>query len=355
MTSFRPHLLILLLLSSLNGCYSQLPHSRPDSEPQPPNSAPVLRRLPPAPPVGSLAEARLKQLQTVTLPLDTIQPGDAFNLSVYGEPELELKGAVVRPDGKLSCPLIGDQTVAGLTVSQAREVIRVALKHYIRNPEPTLSAYAFAGRSFTIVGKVNRPGSYSLTQPLRVLDALGLAGGLSVGIIKNDSTELADLKHAYLVREQEILPVDFEALIRYGQTQHNIPLLPGDYLYVPSVAQQEVFVLGDVNEQNSFNFREGMSLSQVLAYAKGPKDSADLTQILLTRGRLQQPAVYALDYQAILKAQEPDVLLEPGDVIYVSAGPIKSFEQLMQVALPVLQAIQGGALLYQVVKPVNGS
>lgn len=340
--------LSLLLLLCLNSCYHQLPPSRPDPPPQQ-----ALRTLEPSVLEGENSELKLRQLQAVTLPIDTIQPGDAFNFSVYGEPELELKGTVVRPDGMLSCPLIGDQLVAGLTVAQARENLRKALAVYLRDPQPTLSAYNFAGRSFTIVGKVNRPGSYSLTQPMRVLDAIGLAGGLSVGIIKNDSTELADLKHAYLVRDQQILPVDFEALIRRGQTLYNIPLLPGDYLYVPSVAQQEVYVLGDVTEQNSFNFREGMSLGQALAYAKGPKDSADLRQVLLTRGRLQQPSRYVIDLENILNAREPDVLLEAGDVIYVSAGPLKSFEQIMQVALPVLQAIQGGALLYQVVRPQN--
>lgn len=338
---------LLCVLLLLSGCYAQLPERRPA---EPDHS---LRKLSPrdALRAGSATQnpdLQLLDLMAVQLPPDLIQPGDAFNFSVFGEPEFELKGAVVSPDGNLSLPLLGEIPIAGLNVTLAREKIRKALAVYLRNPQPILSPYAFSGRSFTIVGKVNRPGNYALTSPLRVLDAIGLAGGFSVGIIKNDSTELADLRNAYLVRQQTVLPVDFEALVRYGKLNHNIPLLPGDYLYIPSVAMQEVYVLGDVFEQNSFPFREGMSLSQAVAYAKGPKDTANLDQVLLTRGRLSQPELYVINLNQVIKAQAPDVVLQAGDMIYVSAGPLKSFAQIMEVALPTLQGIQGGALLYEI-------
>lgn len=345
MRVFKPWVLAALLLS---GCYQTLPPRRPDAPPP-------TRALSPREAVMRQHDATeiagwLRRLQAEHLPPSVIQPGDAFNFSVFGEPDFELKGAVVSPDGELAIPLLGEVTVAGLSLSQAREKIRSGLSRFLRNPRPVLSPYAFAGRSFAIVGKVNRPGSYPLATPLRVLDAIGLAGGFSVGIIKNDSTELADLRNAFMVRDTRVLPVDFEALVRQGRLEYNIPLLPGDYLYVPSVAQQEVYVLGDVYEQNSFPYRDGMSLSQALAYAKGPHDTANLQQVLLTRGRLEAPAFYVIDYDAVLRGQQPDVLLEAGDLIYVSAGPLKSFEQVMQVVLPTLQSLQGGLLLYEVLR-----
>ncbi|MGV3526679.1 MAG: SLBB domain-containing protein [Candidatus Sericytochromatia bacterium] len=340
------------LALALSGCYRALPQRRPEAAPLTARKLSV-REASLAEQGAVPAEQWLRRLQAEELPADTIAPGDAFNFSVYGEPELELKGAVVSPEGLLSLPLIGAIAVKGLSVAEAQAQIQRALEKYLRHPRPLLSPYSFAGRSFTIVGKVNRPGNYSLNQPLRVLDAIGLAGGFSVGIIKNDSTELADLRNAFLVRDGLVLPVDFEALVRQGRVLHNIPLLPGDYLYVPSVAQQEVYVLGEVYEQNSFPFREGMSVGQAVAYAKGPRDLANLSQVLLTRGRLYQPERYVLDLKAILNAEAPDVLLEAGDVIYVSAGPLKSFEQIMEVALPALQAIQGGVLLYEVFRQRN--
>ncbi|PIQ24162.1 hypothetical protein COW36_10655 [bacterium (Candidatus Blackallbacteria) CG17_big_fil_post_rev_8_21_14_2_50_48_46] len=336
----------ILLLCLLSSCYQTLPPQRPTEINLPPRQLTAPEQAQLERPNQSL-ELWLAELQSQSALVDTIQPGDAFNLSVYGEPELEMKGAVVRPDGILACPLIGDIAVTGLTVDSARAKIQRELEKYIQNPRPTLSPYQFAGRNITILGKVNRPGSYSLSQPTRVLDVIGLAGGFSVGIIKNDSTELADLKHAFMVRKQTVLPVDFEALVKQGKLQNNIPLLPGDYLYVPSIAQQEVYVLGEVYEQNSFSFHDGMTVSQAIAYAKGPKDAANLRQVLLVRGRLSQPELFVLDFQAILQAQEADVLLQAGDVLYISSGPMKSFQNIMQVALPALQAVQGGALLYE--------
>jgi polysaccharide biosynthesis/export protein len=343
-----------ILLFLLNGCYQTLPPQRPTETFLPPRQLSSREKAQQQRPDLAL-DKWLQQLQDLPLSVDTIQAGDAFNLNVYGEPELELKGAVVRPDGVLACPLIGDIPVVGLTVNAARLKIQQELQKYIQNPRPTLSPYQFSGRSITILGKVNRPGSYSLNQPTRVLDAIGQAGGFSVGIIKNDSTELADLRHAFMVRDKVVLPVDFEALVKQGKLQNNIPLQPGDYIYVPSIAQQEVYVLGEVYEQNSFSYHEGMTVSQALAYAKGPKDAANLNQILLARGRMSQPELFVLDFNAILHAQESDVLLQAGDVLYVTSGPLKNFQQIMQVALPALQAIQGGALLYELFRSRNGT
>ena len=341
-------LLLFMCLLQLTACQHRLAIKHPDN-------GPSIRQL--SPREASLqdntrisAEQWLKRLQQTEMPADLIQAGDAFNFVVYGEPELELKGTVVRPDGMLALPLIGDIQVAGLTIEAARAQIQQSLGKYLKNLHPTLSAYQYAGRSFGIIGKVNRPGNYSITHPMRVLDAIAEVGGLAVGIIKNDSTELTDLKHAFMVRDEVVLPVDFEALVRQGDMQHNIPLMPADYIYIPSVAQQEIYVLGEVYEQNSFNFRQGMSISQALTYAKGPKDHANLQQVILLRGKLQSPQQYVINFQDILNASSADVLLESGDVVYVLSGPLKQFEQIMNVALPSLQAIQGGALIYELLR-----
>lgn len=343
---------ILLSLLSLSACYRPLPYARPDGWPE--------SARPPARPL-SVREASLqgermgredwlRRLQQTPFPEHRIQPGDAFNLSVYGEPELELKGAVVSPEGLLNLPLAGPLPVAGLDLNQAREAAERALARYLKHPRVSLNPYAFAGRRFTVLGKVNRPGAYALEGPTRVLEGLARAEGFSVGIIKNDSTELANFKDAFMVRDGVILPVDFDALITRGEMQHNIPLLPGDYIYIPSVAQQEVYVLGEVYEQNSFSWRQGMTLTQALAYAKGLKDDTLLKQLYLVRGRLHEPQLYVLNLEAILQGQEPDVLLESGDVIYVLPSPAKDLRQLMAFLLPSLQAIQTGALMYEVIR-----
>jgi polysaccharide export outer membrane protein len=337
-----------VLLSALlfNSCYQKPNYSRPEAAP--------VRAL-------SVREASLQndaqdrrdwlqRLMQTPFPAHRIQAGDAFNLSVYGEPELDSKGIVVTPEGLLTIPLVGPLPVAGMSLAEAKAVAEQALGRYIKQPQLSLMPYAFAGRSFTLLGKVNRPGAYALGGPTRLIEGLAKAEGFSVGIIKNDSTELANFRDAFMVREGVILPVDFEALITRGDMQHNIPLLPGDYIYVPSVAQQEVYVLGEVYEQNSFAWRQGMTLTQALAYAKGIKDDTQLAHLYLVRGRLHTPQLYVLNLAAILQGQEPDVLLESGDVVYVLATPTKDLRQLMSFLLPSLQAIQTGTLMYEVIR-----
>lgn len=294
--------------------------------------------------------AWLEILHRTQAPLDTIQAGDGFNLDVYNEPELSLKGLIVQPDGFLHIPLIGPLQLQGKSVEQARQYIERALKAYIREPRVTLLPFRFAGRSITLMGKFNRPGNYAMDRPLRMVEALALGEGLAVGIIKNDSTELADLKRAYVVRNQRILPIDFYALIKQGQTRFNIPVLPGDYIYIPSVAQQEVYVLGEVFQQNAFNYREDMTLSQVLSYAKGVQPGAYLKQIHVIRGSLENPYRYIVDYEKILAGTVEDVPLEAGDIVYLPPGPTQQFESVMKTILPLLQTVQGGVLIYEVIQ-----
>ncbi len=189
------------LVSSLSSCYQFKAEDRPAEA--------IQRKAMQREEAQSKAERKLSSAQVTAwleilhrtqAPLDTIQAGDGFNLDVYNEPELSLKGLIVQPDGFLHIPLIGPLQLQGKSVEQARQHIERALKAYIREPRVTLLPFRFAGRSITLMGKFNRPGNYAMDRPLKMVEALALGEGLAVGIIKNDSTELADLKRAYVVR-----------------------------------------------------------------------------------------------------------------------------------------------------------
>lgn len=343
-------ILLAAQCTSLTGCYRFQAEERPAATSEDAHTAMTLPR-PDAQRLSPLqVQLQLQALHDIKAPLDTIQAGDGFNLEVYNESELSLKGLMVQPDGYLHLPLIGPLQVQGKSVEQARQYIETALKKYIREPRVTLLPFRFAGRSITLMGKFNRPGNYAMERPLKLLEAMALGEGLAVGIIKNDSTELADLKRAYMVRNDHLLPIDFYALIKQGQTRYNIPVLPGDYIYIPSVAQQEVYVLGEVLQQNAFNYREGMTLSQLLAYAKGIQTGAYLKQLHLIRGSLQAPHRYIVDYEKILNGTAPDIAIEAGDIIYLPPGPTQQFESVMKTVLPLLQSVQGGLLIYEVLK-----
>lgn len=107
-----------------------------------------------------------------------IQPGDVLNISVWKEKDLQ-KEALVRPDGFLTFPLVGDIRVAGLTFKQFQKTFTARLARYVPKPSVTISYTQPQGNKIYVIGKVNRPGEYINNRHLDIMQALSLAGGLN--------------------------------------------------------------------------------------------------------------------------------------------------------------------------------
>ena len=105
-----------------------------------------------------------------------IQPGDILTVSVWNEKELQTD-VLVRPDGGLSFPLAGDIQASGHTVDDVRQLIEKGLKRYIPDPAVSVAVKQIGGNFIYVIGKVNRPGQFSFSKPLDVMQALALAGG----------------------------------------------------------------------------------------------------------------------------------------------------------------------------------
>ena len=105
-----------------------------------------------------------------------LQPGDIVNISVWKEKDLETD-ALVRPDGGLSFPLVGDVEATGHTLREVRDTIAGRLKPYIPDPVVTVAIKEIGGNEIYVLGRVNRPGGYPFSQPIDVMQALSLAGG----------------------------------------------------------------------------------------------------------------------------------------------------------------------------------
>jgi polysaccharide biosynthesis/export protein len=101
---------------------------------------------------------------------------DILVVNVWKEAEIS-RSVLVRPDGKISLPLIGDLPATGRTPSQLRDDITEKLRTYLSDPEVTVIVQETRSRKFNILGEVEHPGSYPLTQAMTVLDAIAVAGG----------------------------------------------------------------------------------------------------------------------------------------------------------------------------------
>lgn len=157
-----------------------------------------------------------------------IGPDDVLAVNVWKEDEIS-RQVPVRPDGKVSLPLIGDVQAAGLTPLELQQSIRVRLAAYLVNPTVTIMVQEARSHRFNVVGEVEHPGSFVLGQPLTVLDALAMAGGFR---------DFAKTGGIYVLRlnpdgSHQRIPFNYKQVISGRNLQQNIPLQPGDTVVVP--------------------------------------------------------------------------------------------------------------------------
>lgn len=156
-----------------------------------------------------------------------IGPGDLLDISVWKEEDMQLQ-VLVKPDGGITFPLVGDLQASGLTTAELTEQLRQKLKRYMPNPVVTVSVLNSVSNKIYVVGKVNRPGEYNATHYMDVLQALSLAGGLTPFA---DSDEIRIIRRAN--GKEELFEFDYDAVISGKRLDMNIILKAGDTVAVP--------------------------------------------------------------------------------------------------------------------------
>jgi protein involved in polysaccharide export with SLBB domain len=157
--------------------------------------------------------------------------------------------------------------VWGMTLDQTRQALEQGLSKYLSQPQVSLTLRAVGSRHVWMVGRLNRPGIYPMPAPISLLEAIALAGGTARSVSPANSEELADLRHSFVMRNGQALPVDFQRLLREGDTSQNIILQPDDFVFIPSSLAQEVYVLGAVRNPRAIPYTETLTLVSVLTGA----------------------------------------------------------------------------------------
>lgn len=189
-------------------------------------------------PTGVLAQGALPSgsavgpappAQTVDPNSYVIGPGDALQVFVWRNPDLTAT-VPVRPDGKISTPLVEDMVAVGKTPSQLARDIEKVLSEYVRSPTVNVIVNQPVGAysQIQIIGQVTRPGSLPYRAGMKVLDAMLTVGGL---------TQFAAGNRAKIVRtvdnKKQEIRVRLDALVNKGDMSQNLDLRPGDVLVVP--------------------------------------------------------------------------------------------------------------------------
>lgn len=160
-------------------------------------------------------------------PIYKIGPQDILKIDVWKEDQLT-RTVPVRPDGKITLPLLNDVQAVGLTPMELASAISEQLKKYINSPQVTVSVTEINSRRIYVTGEVVKAGTYALLPHMTVLQALSSSGGF---------TQFAREKSIYVLRtesgKQTKIPFNYKEAVKGKNSEQNIELLPGDVIVVP--------------------------------------------------------------------------------------------------------------------------
>lgn len=277
-----------------------------------------------------------------------VNPGDVLNVTVWDHPELTIPAGGERPaaeagnwvhsDGTIFYPYVGKIHVAGLRVTEIRDILRERLAEYIESPQVDVTVAAFRSKRVFITGEVNQPGIQPITNiPLTLVEAISRAGGLS---------DVADWTQIVLSRNGESTTFSLRDLLQHGDLRANVVLQPNDIVHVARNDAAKVFVLGEVLQPQSILFgRSDVTLAEALVEAGGfVQNTANASGIFVVRKAPEDSGKIAHVFQLDARNATALVLadqfrLQPRDIVYVTAAPIARWNRIISQLMPTAQAL----------------
>lgn len=296
----------------------------------------ALKRIPKDPKFESLKIDRKLDRSLLQAPAGAyrVGPGDELDIEVAELKETRARTKVM-PDGMLYYDVARGIDVKGRTIGEISTLLSKALENDYVNPVVTVNVAKADSQRYWMLGQLQKPGAYPIAKPTTLIAALSAGGGLlnnaEAGEVANP--EAADLERAILIRDGNLIPVDFESLVREGDMTQNVYVRGGDYIFVPSLTPRSVYVLGHVNKPGPVFFERGATLVSAVAAAGGPQPDAIVTKALILRGGTLHPQVAVVNLRAVMRGQEPDLKLEGGDIVWVPRSPWTKLDRYVEAVL----------------------
>lgn len=279
---------------------------------------------------------------------DVIAEDDILNIVVYHPRRKDLidcyqfinqaVGGFKVSNGCVDLPDIPSVYVAGLSLDEARQVLRNALSDQIQDVEVFVTYRDRLSRKVELTGRV-------ATSTVPVDGKIRLYEVIAKAHIPAD----ANLFMSYVVRDGCPLPVDLYRLVNQGDMCQNIVMRGGDKIYIANPSDATVMVMGEVRLPRAVNVPYGfISLREALVSAGGIPFTGDTRHIQIIRGNLRCPKIYMLSWQHIIHLPNDSLLLMPGDTVYVSEKPITQWNRFIEQLIPSFQGWRLGYDAYRI-------
>lgn len=237
-----------------------------------------------------------------------IGEGDTLDIAVWGVKELTFP-VKVRPDGKITVPGLGDVLASGLTPKEMQTSLGTKLKELVKNPIVTVSVTGITNSKVYIFGGGVKSGVFDLLQRTTLLQLLCVLSDV----------KSADLKKAYLLRNGKKVKENFYNLFIGGDTKDDITLETNDSIFIPTLLDKSVYVLGAVANPKAIEYREGMRVMEAILEAGGFTKFASQNDTYIRRKEGNKEESLPVRAKEIINdgKMSQNLVLKPGDYIIV--------------------------------------
>jgi len=241
-------------------------------------------------------------------------PEDVIDIDVYEVEDLK-RTVRVSPAGFIKLPLVNNIKAADLTVAELETEIGKKLEQYLQEPAVTIFIKEYRSQRITVLGAVKNPQVQTVTRQKFLLDLLSLSGGLA-----DDAGDIC-----YVQRSGGTIIINLNELLIKGNTTLNIPVFSEDVINVPKGGV--VFVDGAVSSPGSFSIKGTVTITQVIAMAKGFSYEAIKDQLKVYRNSgTDAMEIIDVDYDKILAEKgSADIVLKDKDIVIVPKSGTKAF------------------------------
>ncbi|WP_232823438.1 polysaccharide biosynthesis/export family protein [Dyella sp. C9] len=281
-----------------------------------------------------------------------IGAGDTLYITVWDHPELtspagaqqqtQANGRLVRSDGTLFYPYVGELKVSGLTIEELRKAISDKLAKYVEKPQVDVNIVGYGSQRITFQGAFVKTDPQPMTAvPTTLAQAVGSA---------YVNVPLADLSGLVLTRDGHDYHIDLDALTNGQKIGEDIYLKPDDHLFLPYNDRHEMYVIGEVNRPSVLSFKTtDMTLTQALGRAGGLNPTTSKGKsVYVIRGLKDSDTVKGTVYQ--LDARSPDAFIladqfkvKAGDVVFVGPAGVTRWNRFLTQLLPLSSIITNAA------------